>query len=163
MQKAKGSEPLPAAFFSWAVLVPGGKAERSEGNPSLSGFEEDWKSREGRRSAAKAIPPDLKNKSHLCTGYGVSLKCYIRNILFIAIDQTGKQFSFPVKTFLVNIIGCFALGLFYGMADKGQFIDNQVILFLTIGLCGGFTTFSAFSHDNIVLIKNGNFMIWVIV
>ena len=99
----------------------------------------------------------------MCTGYGVSLKCYIRNILFIAIDQTGKQFSFPVKTFLVNIIGCFALGLFYGVADKGQFIDNQVILFLTIGLCGGFTTFSAFSHDNIVLIKNGNFMIWVIV
>lgn len=95
----------------------------------------------------------------MCTGYGVSLKCYIRNILFIAIDQTGKQFSFPVKTFLVNIIGCFALGLFYGMADKGQFIDNQVILFLTIGLCGGFTTFSAFSHDNIVLIKNGNFML----
>ncbi|MFA5302568.1 MAG: fluoride efflux transporter CrcB [Bacteroidales bacterium] len=83
----------------------------------------------------------------------------IRYLLFLIIDQTGKQFSFPLKTFLVNIIGCFALGLFYGMADRVQFTDNQVILFLTIGLCGGFTTFSAFSHDNMELLKNGNFLL----
>ena len=98
-------------------------------------------------------------KNILFVGLGSGLGGAIRYILFIAIDQTGKQFSFPIKTFLVNIIGCFALGLFYGMADKGQFTDNRVILFLTMGLCGGFTTFSAFSHDNIVLIKNGNFML----
>ena len=98
-------------------------------------------------------------KNILFIGLGSGLGGAIRYILFIAIDQTGKQFSFPIKTFLVNIIGCFALGLFYGMADKGQFTDNRVILFLTMGLCGGFTTFSAFSHDNIVLIKNGNFML----
>ena len=98
-------------------------------------------------------------KNILFVGLGSGLGGAIRYILFIAIDQTGKQFSFPVKTFLVNILGCFALGLFYGMADKGQFTDNQIILFLTMGLCGGFTTFSAFSHDNIVLIKNGNFML----
>ena len=98
-------------------------------------------------------------KNILFVGLGSGLGGVIRYILFVAIDQTGKQFSFPIKTFLVNIIGCFALGLFYGLADRGQFTDNQVILFLTMGLCGGFTTFSAFSHDNIVLLKNGNFLL----
>jgi fluoride exporter len=98
-------------------------------------------------------------KNILFVGLGSGLGGAIRYILFLVIDQTGKQFSFPVKTFLVNIIGCFALGFFYGMADRGQFTDNQVILFLTMGLCGGFTTFSAFSHDNIELLKNGNFLL----
>ncbi|MDD5283300.1 MAG: fluoride efflux transporter CrcB [Bacteroidales bacterium] len=98
-------------------------------------------------------------KNILFVGLGSGLGGAIRYILFIAIDQTGKQHSFPIKTFLVNIIGCFALGLFYGMADRGQFTDNQLILFLTMGLCGGFTTFSAFSQDNIVLLKNGNFLL----
>lgn len=98
-------------------------------------------------------------KNILFIGLGSGLGGAIRYILFIAIDQTGQQSAFPVKTFLVNIIGCFALGFFNGMADKGQYTDHQVILFLTMGLCGGFTTFSAFSHDNIVLLKNGNFLL----
>jgi CrcB protein len=98
-------------------------------------------------------------KNILFVGLGSGLGGVIRYILFVAIDQTGKQSAFPVKTFLVNIIGCFALGVINGMADKGQYTDHQVILFLTMGLCGGFTTFSAFSQDNIVLLKNGNFML----
>ncbi len=51
-------------------------------------------------------------KNILFIGLGSGLGGAIRYILFIAIDQTGKQFSFPIKTFLVNIIGCFALGTF---------------------------------------------------
>ena len=69
------------------------------------------------------------------------------------------QSSFPYSTLLINITGCFFLGFLLGISNKYDFLSPETRIFLTTGLCGGFTTFSAFSHDNIVLIKNGNFML----
>jgi CrcB protein len=53
----------------------------------------------------------------------------------------------------VNVIGCFLIGLFWGMSFK-SFDDNESWkLFLMTGLCGGFTTFSAFTLEGIGLLK----------
>ena len=61
--------------------------------------------------------------------------------------------SFPFGTFAVNIAGCFLIGLFWGLSFK-SFADNESWkLFLMTGLCGGFTTFSAFTLESIGLIK----------
>jgi len=67
-------------------------------------------------------------------------------------------FSFPVGTLLVNILGSFLLGLVYGLMDRGELLSNEMRLFLTVGFCGGFTTFSTFVYENASLLKDGNFL-----
>jgi len=62
--------------------------------------------------------------------------------------------AFPFGTFAVNIIGCFFIGLVFGLADKGS-IAPAWRLFLATGLLGGFTTFSAFSNETVVLLRDG--------
>ncbi len=64
---------------------------------------------------------------------------------------------FPLATFLVNVIGCLLIGLVMGLLEKNQLNNNNIKWFLVTGFCGGFTTFSAFSFENITLLQNGNF------
>lgn len=62
---------------------------------------------------------------------------------------------FPYGTLLVNIIGCFTIGLIYGSLGKSNWLTEDWKLFLAIGICGGFTTFSSFSYENIKLLQDG--------
>jgi len=61
---------------------------------------------------------------------------------------------FPLGTLIVNIIGCFFIGIVFGLFDKGQ-ISNEWKLFFATGVIGGFTTFSAFSNETFVLFREG--------
>lgn len=63
--------------------------------------------------------------------------------------------SFPYGTFVVNIVGCLLIGLIYGVSEKQQWLNEEWRLFLATGICGGFTTFSAFSIENIKLLQTG--------
>ncbi|HEY0262768.1 MAG TPA: fluoride efflux transporter CrcB [Chitinophagales bacterium] len=71
---------------------------------------------------------------------------------------TNKNTSlkFPLATFLINVFGSLLIGVLLGyFKQKG--IENSVWKFLlTIGFCGGFTTFSSFSAENIQLLQTGN-------
>ena len=67
-----------------------------------------------------------------------------------------EPFSFPVKTFAVNILGCFFIGLVVAFALKTDNPNPRLTLFLKAGICGGFTTFSSFALESLDLIKNGN-------
>ena len=69
--------------------------------------------------------------------------------------------SFPFSTFTINIIGSFLIGIFLGLHGK-QTISTGTMLFLTTGFCGGFTTFSTFSYENLNLIKQGNIEIAIL-
>ncbi len=62
--------------------------------------------------------------------------------------------SFPLGTFLVNIIGCFLIGWFSSYFLKN---DSGLRLLLIAGFCGGFTTFSTFSAENYLLWQNGSY------
>ncbi len=67
----------------------------------------------------------------------------------------GKFISaFPYGTLGVNIIGCLAIGFIIGVTEKFN-LTPEWRLFLATGLCGGFTTFSAFSAETLQLIRNG--------
>jgi len=60
---------------------------------------------------------------------------------------------FPWGTFTINIIGCLLIGIIYGISEKGAVLNAEFRLFLTVGFCGGFTTFSTFSNDAFLLLR----------
>lgn len=66
--------------------------------------------------------------------------------------------DFPWGTFLINILGSFLIGLFYGLSEKEDFMTPDLRLFLTVGICGGFTTFSTFSNESLTLLQNKDFL-----
>ena len=72
--------------------------------------------------------------------------------------QAYTMSAFPYGTFVVNIVGCLLIGFFYGMSERGNFLTPEWRMFLTVGFCGGFTTFSTFASENIALLKDGNFL-----
>ncbi|MBW8362165.1 MAG: fluoride efflux transporter CrcB [Kaistella sp.] len=78
---------------------------------------------------------------------------------FLISNHTQKLWNintFPMGTFVVNMIGCFLIGVFTSYFIK---IDNHMKFLLITGFCGGFTTFSAFSAENMSLWENGNYFI----
>jgi len=62
--------------------------------------------------------------------------------------------TFPFGTLGVNIIGCFLIGIVFGLSERGNF-TIEWRLFLATGLLGGFTTFSSFSNETVSLLRDG--------
>lgn len=63
--------------------------------------------------------------------------------------------AFPMGTFLVNIIGCFLIGLFFGLLENAKVMTPSENVLLITGFCGGFTTFSSFADDMGCLVQKG--------
>ncbi len=86
---------------------------------------------------------------------------FIGSVLRYLVSKFIARFvvsPFPFGTLAVNIAGCFLIGLIYGLTEKGFLLNHGWRLFLVVGICGGFTTFSTFSHENIMLMKNSAFL-----
>lgn len=88
-------------------------------------------------------------------GIGSFIGGILRYILSQYI-QTAYLTNFPYGTWAVNILGCFLIGLVFGLTGKIH-LTQEWRLFLTTGLIGGFTTFSSFSYEAIVLLRDGLF------
>ena len=91
-------------------------------------------------------------KNILLVGLGGGLGSIARYLFQRWMDVLYPQ-SFPLGTFGVNIIGCFLIGIFWGISFKSFDGNESWKLFLMTGLCGGFTTFSAFTFESIGLLK----------
>jgi CrcB protein len=93
----------------------------------------------------------------------------IRNVLLIGLGgaigsmlRYGTSWlvgpkNFPLATLLVNITGSFIIGLVMAYCLKNESFSANWKLFLATGICGGFTTFSAFSMENLQLLQNEKF------
>lgn len=64
--------------------------------------------------------------------------------------------AFPFGTLGVNILGCFVIGLVFGISEKANMAVEWRLFFAT-GICGGFTTFSAFTNETIGLLRDGQY------
>ena len=89
----------------------------------------------------------------LAIGAGSFIGGIFRYLLSIFI-QAKTTTNFPLGTLIVNIFGCFFIGIVFGFFDKGQ-LSNEWKLFLATGILGGFTTFSAFSYETFALLRGG--------
>ena len=72
--------------------------------------------------------------------------------------------GFPVKTFLINVIGCFIIGIIAALADKNA-VNPNLVLLIKVGICGGFTTFSSFALETeglIAKVSTGVALMYVI-
>ena len=74
----------------------------------------------------------------------------------IGLIHISESFVFPIKTFCINIIGCIAIGIIAVSISKNMEVSPQMLLFLKVGLCGGFTTFSTFALETSDLMKAGH-------
>ena len=92
--------------------------------------------------------------SCIAVGLGGFLGAVLRYLIgLIPLDLDS---GFPIKTFIINIVGCFAIGLITAAAAKNNNMNSNLVLFLKVGICGGFTTFSSFALETADLIKAGS-------
>lgn len=73
------------------------------------------------------------------------------------LNLTIHFYSVPVGTLLVNTTGSFIIGFLMGISAKSEVISSDARLFLMVGLCGGFTTFSSFSMESLTLMHNAQY------
>ena len=95
-------------------------------------------------------------KSILLIGLGSFIGGVLRHLLSCCLNDSVVK-GFPLGTLAVNLAGCFLLGVLYGFFDRGALINQELRIFLTIGLCGGFTTFSTFMNENFLMAQGAQF------
>ncbi|HWR94828.1 MAG TPA: fluoride efflux transporter CrcB [Flavobacterium sp.] len=89
----------------------------------------------------------------LIIAIGGAIGSVFRYLTYIFIQKYYNS-VFPLATFLVNIIGCLLIGIFVGLIEKYELANSNIKWFLITGLCGGFTTFSAFGLENFSMFQN---------
>lgn len=94
---------------------------------------------------------------YILIGIGGAIGAMGRYVLQGLVYQfTGT--GFPYGTLAVNLIGCFLIGLFMELSENRFFTDPQIRIFITVGILGGFTTFSTFGYETFSLLRDGEFM-----
>jgi len=97
-------------------------------------------------------------RNYLSIGLGGALGSMLRYGCSLLI---GHKF-FPTSTLLINTSGSFAIGMVMAFGLKNEAFNQNWKLFLATGLCGGFTTFSAFTLQNLELLENGKTMMMLL-
>lgn len=94
-------------------------------------------------------------KDILLVGVGSFLGGSLRMIIskYVQLAIVG---SFPLGTMVVNVLGCFLIGIFSSLPTGNGGVSPAVRLLLTTGFCGGFTTFSTFMNEHATLLKGGD-------
>jgi CrcB protein len=98
-------------------------------------------------------------KSIILVGCGGAAGSIARYLLGRWVMQIAVDWRFPLGTFVVNIVGCMAIGALAGLATKDDYFPVEARLLLFTGIIGGFTTFSAFELETFTLLRSGELLI----
>ena len=82
----------------------------------------------------------------------------VARFLVSRLNTRVEWFSIPIGTLTVNVLGSLLIGFLIGISEKSPILTVEWRMFLMVGLCGGFTTFSSFTGENLVLLKNGQIL-----
>ena len=96
-------------------------------------------------------------KQLLLVGLGGATGSILR---FLTSYATAKYYAnaFPLATFTINVLGCFGIGLLIGAFGNNMGENQSLRLLLVTGFCGGYTTFSTFALENILLYQSQNYL-----
>ncbi|VAW21784.1 Fluoride ion transporter CrcB [hydrothermal vent metagenome] len=89
----------------------------------------------------------------LIVGTGGFTGSVLRYLLQILVEK-WQDSTFPLGTFIANILGSLIIGAVFALAEKGDIMSPEWRIFMTVGFCGGFTTFSAFAYNNLNMLKD---------
>lgn len=81
----------------------------------------------------------------------------IARYLVSKLNTHVEWFSIPIGTLTVNVVGSLLIGFLIGISEKSPILTVELRMFLMVGLCGGFTTFSSLSGENLMMMRNGQF------
>ena len=95
----------------------------------------------------------------MLVGLGGFLGSVSRYLLSGWANHVFKAQAFPVGTAMVNIIGCLIIGFLGGWTEQLQAFSPNTRLFLFLGLLGGFTTFSSFGYETMVLLRDKDLLL----
>jgi CrcB protein len=104
-------------------------------------------------------------KTLLIVGLGGGVGSMLRYLAtYFITSRIAHLTRFPAifGTFAVNFAGCLIIGIAIGLSERYDWISPQTRLFVATGICGGYTTFSAFAYENINLMRNGNGFVSII-
>ena len=97
-------------------------------------------------------------KTLLIIGGGGFLGSILRYLIAHYFTMYSSH-EFPFATLVANLLGCLIIGMVFGTLLQGGQLNQEVILFMTVGFCGSLTTFSTFSYENILMINKGRTII----
>lgn len=94
----------------------------------------------------------------LAVGVGGFFGCIARYLTSVLISRIFDEPTFPFATIIVNIVGCLFIGLLGTLAENTELVSPPMQLLLIAGFLGGFTTYSAFGYQTLMLLRDGNFL-----
>lgn len=95
----------------------------------------------------------------LLVGLGGAFGAMARHAVGAAFLATSTSWRFPVGTLLVNVSGCLLIGLFAAFAEQMPGLNGPARLLLVTGVLGGYTTFSAFGLETVLMLRRGDAML----
>ena len=99
-------------------------------------------------------------KEIILVGIGSGIGGVCRYLISLLMPFANN--SFPWGTFAVNIVGCLLIGILWGLTSRFQHLAPAFSLLLMVGFCGGFTTFSTFSKEGLMMLQNNNYALFAL-
>lgn len=96
----------------------------------------------------------------LLVGFGGAIGALLRFIIGGIIQK--NTLTFPLSTFVINVVGSFFLSLLMYSAEYGGLVSREIRIFFAVGVLGAFTTFSSLEYESLRLLEVGEYFLFLL-